>query len=207
MSLGHGASIVKSNLKLLFDRDNTKSYVGTGSTWTDLIRKTSYTSNVGNETWMGGTSTGLTISIVLKKIQTVVGYAEHPVNKWTGTGDASFVLYHFGTTGPSNMLMWYGNRGGVWGSISGSFYGVNGNTYAITLQYNDTTGGQLWVNGAKVGGRVGSGTRATSGASCYVYGPEGTANSLVESCYMWDRELSDSEIKQNFEATRGRYGI
>lgn len=211
MSLGHGVQITRSNLKLLLDRDNIKSYTGSGTAWTDLIRKTTYSnplsSGIGNEAWMGGATSGITISIVLKKIQTYVGYAEHPVNKWTGTSDASFVLYHFGTTGTPNRLMWYANKGGTWGSISGGFTGVNGNTYAITLQYNDASGGQMWVNGVKVGGRTGSGTRGTSSASCIVYGPDGTSSSRIESCYMWDRELSDTEIKQNFEATRGRYGI
>lgn len=212
MACFSGPEIVNSNLQLLFDKSNINSYSGSGTAWKDIVRNTSYSDTLntgcGSETWMGSASSGITISAVINKIGTVVGYAEHPVNKWINTTDASFVLYHFGTTsGATDLFKWYGNRGGTWGSISDGFTGVNGSKYAITLQYNDTTGGQLWVNGSKIGGRFGAGTRADTATSMVIYGPVGSSYSSVETCYAWNRELTDNEIKQNFEALRGRYNI
>jgi len=213
MAVFAGPKIVNDDLKSAFDITNNKSYSGSGGTWTDIVRNISYTdpvsAGVGNETWMGSESTGITISIVINKIATFVGYAEQPVSKWSGTTDSSFTLYHFGTTagGVINNIFWYANVGGTWRDISGRLVAVNGNKYAITLQYNDTSGGQMWVNGAKLGGRVGSGARANSTSPLKIIGPTGSASSKVENFYMWNRELSDSEIQRNFEAIRGRYGI
>lgn len=213
MSLGHGASISTSGLRSVFDKSNIKSYSGSGSAWTDIVRRQTYTNTysigAGSESWMGSESSAITISLVIKKIGTVTGYAEHPVNKWSGTTNASFVFYHFGTTAGNNkdFFRWYGNRGGTWAGLSSGFCGTNGAIYAMTLQYNDATGGQLWVNGIKIGNRTGSGARADTTAQLLIYGPTGTSTSVVENFYMWNRELTDNEIQQNFNALRGRYGI
>lgn len=211
MSLGHGASIVRGNLRSTFDDSSIKSYLGTGTAWTDVIRQITYDNpqgvGAGTDSWMGSVSPGITISLTLSKLGTFVGYAEHPVSKWSGTTNASFVLYHFGTTGTPDQLMWYANRGGTWASISSGFTAQNGRDYIITLQYNQTTGGQLWINGNKVGSRTGSGARADTTAPLLVFGPVGSSTAKVRNFYMWDRELTDSEVKQNFEALRGRYGL
>jgi hypothetical protein len=213
MACFSGPEIDNTNLRAVLDKSNNKSYSGSGATWTDLVRNTTYTDTIsagaGNETWMGSDSSGITISLVINKIDTFVGYAEHPVNKWINTTDASFVLYHFGTTagGLLNAFVWYGNVGGTWRDIGSRLNAVNGTRYAITLQYNDASGGQMWVNGNKLGARVGSGTRANSTNPLKIIGPVGSASSVVENLYMWDRELTDNEIRQNFEVIRGRYGI
>ena len=215
MACFSGPEIPNNGLKSLFDRSNPNSYAGTGTTWKDLIRNISYTNTVnsaGSETWMGSESSGITISVTLYKIGTLVGYAEQPVSNWSGTSDASFVLYHFGTTSEVNVdrIRWYANRGGVWGVISGNFLGTNGNKYVIILQYNDTSGGQLWVNGSKIGTRTGSGIRANSASPLRIIGPDtsqGNGTSLVENCYIWNRELTDGEVIQHFEAIRGRYNL
>lgn len=211
MSLGHGASIVRANIKSHFDSGNVKSYSGTGSNWIDLQRLQSYTDTMtvgaGSESWMGGESSEITINATIEKKGSFVGYAEHPIKKWTGTSDASFVLYHFGTTGGDGLFTWYGNRNGVWGVMSSGFYGTNGKTYIMSLQYNDLTGGQLWVNGQKIGSRVGSGVRANNAAQLQIFGPIGSTSVAVKNFQMYNKELSDSEVVKNFEALRGRFGI
>jgi len=211
MSIHAGPNIADTGIRLLFDKSNTSSYSGSGTAWTDIIRKSTYTNTLsigaGLDPWLGSESSGITINVALKKLGTFVGYAEHPISKWNNTLDASFVLYHFGTTGPANSIMWYGNRGGSWGNISDGFTGENGKTYLITLQYNDLTGGQLWVNGVKIGSRSTPGIRATSSAELKIFGPVGSSTAIVDSCYMWSRELSDAEVLQNFNSMRGRYGI
>jgi hypothetical protein len=211
MSLGHGSSLVRLNLKSNFDAGNIKSYSGTGTAWLDLQRLQSYSNTMeigaGSESWMGSSSSEITINTVIDKKETFVGYAEHPIKKWTGTSDASFVLYHFGTTGGSDLFMWYANRNGAWGPISGGFYGVNGQKYIMTLQYNNTTGGQLWINGSKIGSRTGSGSRANSADNLKIFGPIGSSSIAIKNFQIYDRELSDLEINQNFNALRGRYSI
>lgn len=216
MACFSGPEIPNNGLKSLFDRSNPNSYAGTGTTWKDLIRNISYTNTVnsaGSETWMGSESSGITISVTLYKIGTFVGYAEQPVSKWSGTSDASFVLYHFGTTSGASFIdrvRWYANRGGVWDAISEMSYIQNGSKHHITLQHNNTSGGQLWINGNKFGSRTGPGVRANSTNPLKIFGPDmsqGSGTTLVENCYIWNRELTDIEIRQHFEAIRGRYSL
>lgn len=209
MSCISGASIVNEGLLINFDVGNIKSYSGT--TWLDLQRRQTYSDTMvigaGSEDWMGSNSNEITINAVIDKKETFVGYAEHPIKKWTGTADASFVLYHFGTTGSPNLLVWYANRNGAWGPISGGFYGVNGTKYLMTLQYSDTTGGQLWINGSKIGSRTASGPRANSIDNLKIFGPIGSSSIAIKNFQLYNRELSEVEIKQNYEALRGRYSL
>jgi hypothetical protein len=222
MALAHSPKIITSGLNFVTDSTNPKSYSG-GSTLTDLINSKSYNIDLVN----GGTNianadvasymnniTAITIDIWLEKTSTVVGYAFHPVNKWNaGTTEASFVLYHFGTTsGSDNFFNWYGTGSlSGWSTLSDGFYGVNGRKYNIVLQYSSANGGQNWVNGAKNGGRItGKGTLgvAASPGVFQIQGPnEYFAGHKVLAVKVYNRELSDNEIVQNFNALQGRFGI
>lgn len=212
MAINYNASTVLTSLKSCYDYSNPKSLINS-TTWKDLIRGTVSTTsgadtNIGNEPWMNGNGNQMTILTVIDKKGTHVGYAEHPVNKWIDTTDASFVLYHFGTTsGEDNNFRWHANAGGTWKNISNSFMGVNGNKYIIVLQYNALNGGQLWINGAKVSSRAGSGTIASTTNPALLRGPQGSVTAQVLAFQFWDRELSDNEIILACANYKHRYGI
>ena len=88
----------------------------------------------------------------------------HPINKWGGTTDANFVLYYFGTwSGATPQLRFYANRGGVWGSVSGSYQNPPlGEWTHVAWTYNSVTGGQLYINGNTQGSKTGSGILTTN---------------------------------------------
>ena len=216
MAVYSGPEIVNNGLVFVADVGNIKSYSGSGDTWKDIQQDvtstgTSVPSFFNNPDWSSNV-THLTVTSVVSVLGYDTGYAYHPISKWVGTTDATFVLYHFQnfqSNNSQNRFMWYGNRGGVWSSLSNSYTGSPGNTYMFTLQYNSTTGGQGWVNNNKISGRVGSGVLGTSTASIRIDGGplarSGIHNTLA--AWIYDRELTDQEIQQNFEATRSRYGI
>jgi hypothetical protein len=68
------------------------------------------------------------------------------------------VLYYFGTTsGQDRYVTLYANAGGTWQTL-GSGYTLNPNTwYSVIVTYGSSAGGQLYVNGQKVGGLGASG--------------------------------------------------
>lgn len=220
MALAHSPKIVTDGLSFAVDDSNIKSYTG-ASTFSDLISSKQYTITAGaginvpnaDVTYMNSI-TAITVDVWLEKLSTVVGYAYHPVNKWNGgTTEASFVLYHFGTTsGSDNLLNWYGT-GSIsgWTTLTNGFTGVNGRKYNIVLQYSSANGGQNWVNGAKNGSRItGKGTLgvASSPSVFQIQGPtEVLTGHKVLAVKVYNRELSDNEIIQNFNALRGRFGI
>ena len=78
----------------------------------------------------------------------------------------------------------------------------------MTFQWNSSTGGQVWLNGNKVGGRSGSGLLGVSGTgSMVVFAPTTNLYSAVHHASLYSRELTDEEVVNHYRAIRGRYGI
>ena len=213
-------SIVTDGLTMAFDSTFSGSYpAGNGSTIYDLTGGTAYSGNIyGNPSWANNMS-NLTICLLLTKTSTGTGYANHPINKWNTAYNvnASFILYHFENYQSNNQdgfLGWYGygtNSG--WANIG--TYGFTrltvGQTKWVALQYNSTQGGQAWVNGSKSGGRSGNnGTLGPTTSTTYdmnIYMPyEGSqiGTGYVSHILFYNRELTDAEMVQNYNAVSSR---
>ena len=204
-------NISTSGLTLCVDGDLTLSYPKSGVIWHDLsINKydgsgDSLTTVFGNYDWANNI-TGITISTIVEKKATSTDYAEHPINKWnSGTGNASFVLYHFGDyqgDGQDGIFSFYFTSAdnGWAGLYVGTL--VTGQTAHFSFQWNSVTGGQAWYNGVKVGGgRYGSGLLGIGGnSSITIYGPSGTNYSKVHHAAIYNRDLSDNEVIQDYYA-------
>lgn len=217
MAASSGPKISKNQLKFIVDIQNKNSYSGSGDVWTNIIENYSSTgsnptSSFNSPSWLSSSPLSeLTVMCVLTILGTDTAYAYHPIRKWIDTTDATFVLYHFQQFSDNlrtYKLGWYANAGGVWQGISPWYQAAVNNTYHIAIQYNSASGGQMWVNGSKVGTRTGAGTLMNNNTNIQIDGP--TARSGIhqtKSASIYDRELSDNEIIENFEAIRGRYGI
>jgi hypothetical protein len=210
-------SIVTNGLTMAFDSTYSGSYpAGGGSTIYDLMSNNSYSDTIfGNQSWANNIS-NLTICLLLTKTSTGTGYANHPINKWNTAYNvnASFILYHFENYQGNNqdgVLGWYGygtNSG--WANIG--TYGFTtmtvGQTKWVALQYNSTQGGQAWVNGNKSGGRSGNnGTLGPTTSTTYdmqVYIPSQIGTGYVSHILFYNRELTDTEMIQNYNAVSSR---
>lgn len=203
MSVSAGPKLNITNLELIADVDNKKSYSGSGTTWYNLIDGL----NASRDMDIFDGSSAFTVSIVIDIIGTGTGYAWQPISKWTGTTDAAFSMYHFGAftdNARTFLLTFYANAGGVWGGISGQFRASPGNTYHIVLQYNSTTGGQLWANGVKIGGRTGSGiVGSTTAPINYSAGALNVSGiHRIESAQLYSREISDTEVLELYRTLK-----
>lgn len=213
MGVSYNPKIVTDGLQFCTDINNIKSYVGSGSTQSDLISKSLSTDGAyANNPSLNGMS-GFTGFCVLDITGTDTGYAYHPISKWnTGTTDASFVLYHFQQFSDNlrtNFLGWYANAGGSWGVLS-NWYDASIGRYISTIQYGSSVGGQHWINGSKYSTR--SATRGNLGSGTgnividgHVTGRTGIHKVLFVALY--NRELSDSEIDMNHIVLSRRFGI
>lgn len=217
MAVFAGPEIENQNLQIAVDSFNPKSYA-TGDTWKDMVSNvvstsTSIPSVLNSPTWLQNEPVlELSIIAVVHLLGTSNAYAYHPVNKWTGTNNATFVLYHFQEFTDNlrtYMLQWYANRGGVWGDISNPFIGAANNHYCVGLQYNANTGGQLWINGNKISGRRGSGALANNNITVKIDGGPQPRVGIhhTKQVYMYNSELADSEMIQVYESLKGRYDI
>lgn len=205
MGVVYNQIVPMSDLQLSLDASNLKSYTGSGSTWKDLVSNTNFTS--ANYPWTNNISQ-LTICAVVEKTGNDPGYASHPINKWNGgTGNASFVLYHFGATGGQGNFNFFYTAGTTWTGQFATTLSV-GQKAHLVFQWNATTGGQVWVNGVKIGGRANSGILGVAGSSALnISGPVSDGFTKVHHASFYSRDLSDIEVLQHYRSIGKRFGV
>ena len=223
-----GPQIVTSGLVLHLDAGNTKSYPGTGTTWVDksgngkngtLVNAPTFNSTNGgsivfdgvNETINFGTGNTFfplpqfTIDIWFKSLGTV---------PTTGTTPGLFG-FTFGIRADiysSSLFFSVDNGidlGGV--SISGTFISDN-KWYNATFYHTGTNMG-IYINGV-FGNSI---NRTWSGTSRWPTNgwnlgrdnnnPNQFYPGHIASCKIYNKVLTATEVLQNFNATRSRFGI
>jgi hypothetical protein len=226
MSRVHGASIIREGLVLHLDAANTKSYPGSGTIWSDLsgnqndgtlVNGVGFSSdNKGALVFDGvndwgslGTSNNLipqftTISLFLK----LNSYSSRPHLFGRGEGGIGHFYMVIETSG---VFRFYNDIGSgwsflqplnftfplnVWYNIICTFDGLNvqiyGNSVLLAQQSRIGQLRQYTTNETKIG-------RILTGSN-YI-------NGSVSNINLYNRALTAAEIRQNFEGTRGRYGI
>ena len=218
--------IVTSGLTFAIDAGNLVSYGGVGTTVYDLTATSATGTLTNGPTWTylsGGTfsfdgtddnlnfssypilTNNLTLSFWFRTTVIPSGY-KGIVTTWT-SGQASQSSYgvqfkNDGTLEPVRPV------GSNWNVITSSTNVTNGNWYHCTVVYN-TSGTFLYLNSVlnasnsatgnlntPLGFRIGSDISGTN-----------NWNGSVSNVQIYNRALSESEIKQNFEAYRGRFGV
>ena len=103
---------------------------------------------------------------------------------------------------------WGGNGGGGNLFVTGGS-GLSTNTwYHLAFTFDGTTG-YGYLNGTQTTGNIGSngGTIGINMLSAYSGGGGEYLNGSIGAAYIYDRALTATEVRQNFNALRGRYGL
>jgi hypothetical protein len=227
MSFAHSPKIVTDGLVLSLDAGNTKSYVSGSTTWFD---KSGFSNNgtlVNGPTF----NTGSGGSIVFDGIDDYADCGNNPVLNFTtnftiGTwvnANATQASVDSGILGKitSNdaylgYMLWF--TGGrivtlyIRGNSLGSTFSLGSNIwYYVVGTYNGTTA-SLYINGV-LNSSTNLSISANATASNFWVGKYGfidgsrnfTGKIAISQAY--NRALSPSEVSQNFNALRGRFGI
>ena len=213
MSYTNGPKIVTDGLVLCLDAGNNKSYPSSGTSWSDL------SGNNNNGTLTNGpTFTGsFGGSIVFD------GSNDYATNVYSQPAYQSTTSFTWNvwvkpTSAATGTII--GNRGG--GSLDFTKLQNQGyEYYPLTLSYAMTL--NVWQNACVVknqssfyyyinGILVNSGTSSvTRGANpLYLGGDPGAseyAPNSIASVQIYNRPLSASEVLQNYNATKGRFGL
>ena len=215
MGIAYNTSIITSGLRNSTDLSNKKSFVS-GLNIKDIITGGTGSASIPNSSvsWMNAGVREVTITLILTRLTANANYATNPFTKYNGTTDCSFSVYLFGNSAGAaplddGKLRLYSNCGGTWQPV-GDVYSMSINqTVVATWQYNSTSGGQMWINGVKNGGRIGSGIFGTAANTTALVRDTPASNTVLTMNYtsIYDRELTDSEVVQNFNALRGRFGL
>jgi len=223
MSAATSPDIVTSNLVFCIDKADTKvDYYNDPVERAQGIAADSSSNDTVNNFGNGSVSdfmnnySQITIMAWITKNRYHTVYEQHPINKWgpsaSFTNGASIVLYHFGdynSNGDDGEFSWYMGLGGnTWRGSNRVTLEV-GETAFLCYQYTANTGMQVWKNASKIGPRTSTGQGnggTTSDKNLTMYSSDNyTAH--TEQVLIYDRDLSDAEILQNFNAMRGRFGV
>ena len=229
MGVNYNSKIVTDGLVLCLDAGNVKSYPGSGTTWTDLsgngnngalVNGVGYNSdNNGALTFDGvndyidcGNTSSLSAIGGTTNI-TVSGWAHYTAyggggqpysvitvkgNPWTWLLENPYYTFRFRIT-----------AGGADVNIADT------STHLLNIWYNvvgtyDGSNMRIYVNGVLKNTRAQTGTLATNATTAKIGTFQGTNYNLtgrVSNVSIYNRALTPQEIQQNFNATRGRYGI
>jgi hypothetical protein len=227
MGIAYNPKIVTDGLVLCLDAANTKSYSGTGTSWTDLSGNgntgtltngpTYNSSNLGFFQFVTNNFAAIPNNVALDT-QTPTVEVWVKTNATTqngfwfekGTVNSQYSLFQAG-----GNILWRMIIGGSIRNLTTTTatYMNTSNWYQVVGTYTSGTR-RLYINGVLVNFDTQTGTIETNsgGMSIGVYGGFNGSrgyyyNGNLSSCKVYNRALTAEEIQQNFQATRGRYGI
>jgi hypothetical protein len=230
MGIAYNSSIVRDGLVLHLDAANTKSYPGSGTTWTDLSGNgynATLVGTVGHSSTFGGvfsvngsqtsdyirfdvgalaalsSSTAWSLETILR-LDTTAGTTYFHSMARTGN-DNNYVLQK------TNVVFPYAETNTGGGAISFS----SGESLCITVVHNGASQ-LLYKNGVYSGTytaandiTVTEGWVLNQEQDSVVGGfaSDQATDMGVYGVRLYDKSLTAAEVRQNFESMRGRYGI
>jgi|11BtaG_2_1085332.scaffolds.fasta_scaffold06430_4 hypothetical protein len=223
---GFISSIVTSGLVLNLDAGDINSYSGSGTTWVDLsgqgntgtlVNGATYNSADGGYIQFDGTDDYVTTNNTLSDADSLFADSGNSWSTgcWFNTSGNGAINIRGGGFGSSTTYAVYRQsgilrvrlRGGTVNNIDSNF--SNGVWNNIVVTWDGTTS-KSYLNGSFVQNNV-VGTVASQ-ASQFTLGAAGNGsnnrlNGKISQMLVYNRALTASEITQNFDAIKGRYGL
>lgn len=228
---------ISSGLLLYLDAGNPSSYPGSGITWVDLsgngydatLNGPTYSSVDGGSIVFDGSGDYVGVSSIDTTLNALIsGSNDFSVSYWFNpdsfppstyytfayvlfnAGPRSFYLV-FGDSAPVNQFSVRTNQGGTWRSVVQNNSALSINTwYNMVVTYSSSTGFILYQNGTSVDTSSQNGTFSTSGdnpAIGALNGGERFYDGKISQVLIYDKKLTASEVTQNFDTFKGRYGL
>ncbi len=231
MGLGHSPSIVTSGLLVCLDAANIKSYPGSGNYWWDVSNtkmgfdiygSPSLTTLGGATTWRLASdgqyfqANGVSVSSIFNGSNLTLEAVIYPQTDIT-VGDRATIIQSsagFGfycSLNKSNRKLsnyWYSK------SPEGYFESgaaISNNTWNHVVSVWNSADGKIYqyLNNVKTSDNT-SGTSGNINSTQIIIGRESSSRQFsggIALVRMYNIALSDSQITQNFNATRGRFGL
>jgi hypothetical protein len=213
-------NIVRDGLVLYYDISDYRSASFTGTSIYDL----SGFGNTGTLT-NGPTFSGLNDGCLVldgSNDYVLVNNAANILSKTEYTKIAYFYVTSFSTSNNiisggfsgqhafwlfgSNRL--YAGHNGAWNQVTGATTLSLNTWYFGAVTYSSTTGWKLYLNGVEDG--TNANTTTFTGNQEISIGSYSTGNNFtgrIGSAFVYNRVLSATEIQQNYNATKGRFGL
>lgn len=222
MGVAYNPSIVTSGLVLCLDAGNTKSYTGSGTTWTS-IGGGNYTGTLTNGPTYSSTNGGGLIFdgvddyVELNTTNIISGTSSFTIECWFNLVSGSYgeLFGNYGSGYTTNYI-WFATAGLY---INGSVYVPSYTTATQGIHCiastRDSSGNVVTyldgisVNTGVLTASITTGPNFRMGADTNIAGGVGgeQLNGRIYNLKVYNVVLTASQIQQNFQALRGRYGI
>ncbi len=218
MGIAYNTSIVYDSLFLHFDAANTRSYPGSGTSWVDLSRSNTSASIIGITLVGSGATSALSFN------GSYTGPISNVASLQYSTGPRSIMAWVYPTTLSGwNQIFGFGTASfatglaisdaGKWSTYQHNVAAYSGsnastNAWAHLTVTQSTSGWKLYLNGALDNSGANQIT-ATQG-SAYIGGSFQDTEKFIgriAQVFFYNKELTIAEIKQNYHATKKRYGL
>jgi hypothetical protein len=227
MSLAHSPSLILPGLVLCLDAANSKSYPGSGTTWTDLsgngntgtlVNGVGYNgSNLGSLSFDGvndyvdcgsinfTSGTSITIEVWVKPNSSQNTYADILDYNHGATG--GFVIQqNENALNQYYFAYWNGSGFNITPTIT-----LNSNSFNHLVFVKSGTSTIGYLNSVNTIQYTGSSNINCSGYALhigrFVAGAGREFNGNIYSCKVYNRALTAAEVQQNFNALRSRFSI
>jgi hypothetical protein len=228
MAYNNGPTIVRNGLVLALDAADPLSYPGSGTNWKDLSGNNKNGTLLNGPTFDNGNGGSVVFDGVNDIVNLGIGNTFFPIPQFTidiwfkssGTVDTTGTTpglfgFTFGiraNIGPGSLFFGVDNGTDLNGlSISGTFRTDN-NWYNATFYHTGANMG-IYINGIFIN----STNRTWSGTSRWPTNdwnlgrdnnnPNQFYPGYISSCKIYNRVLTATEVLQNYNATKGRYGL
>ena len=227
--LAHNPSIVLNGLVLYLDAANIKSYPGSGTTWADLsgngnngtlTNGPTYSSANGGSLVFDGSNDNIQLAGTNFSLNTMTISAWNYSSNFNQNGfifektTNGFVNTQYSLFYNGDNTIYYRTYGlsTIDLTVNTTTAGVVNNQWNNVVATFDGTIKRIYVNGilaatsATLSGTV---TQNTTGAAFIgIYGGGGYPfNGRISNTTIYNRALTATEVSQNYNALRGRYGI
>ena len=216
-------SYVTESLQFYVDAGLTSSYPGTGTTWYDIsensrnltMNSLSYSSNDGGYIIFDGSHTA--DSVATYSINFSNGFTVESVAKFSGSGLEGLFAFNDPTNGNYINVQAQGGTNIRWEvDQSSSLTTTNSLTsstwYHVTCVYegdsNNTSGtARIYINGVE-NNTASLGRSGQSQTSNFELGlHDGNLTGNIALSRMYNKVLNSTEVLQNFNATKNRFGL
>lgn len=233
MGTSYNPSIVKSNLVLYLDIGNKKSYIGSGTNWIDLTKNKcngtltnspTYNSSYGGYLSFNGTnqyinlgSNTLGLDLSDKSFQCWINKttanAKGIIDKDFDTSPGNYGGWGFWIQ--NNNKLWWWNHSNL-DLFDNGIAITNGVWTNVAVTWNNTSKtATFYVNGVlsssqtntSIIEKVSTGATFVIGNSRQAAGNSAYFDGGISQAIAYTKVLNNNEIKQNYIATKGRFGL
>lgn len=227
MGMYRGPRIITEDLILYLDAGNDKSYTGSGSSWNSLLggysgtlaNAPTFTSSFPKHFTFNGSNqmvnTNLPNSVLGESFSLICVFTKQGNNSITAISDRIFTANRTATA-TKWCLGWRQNGNlsfaGTGGSETLASFSIPTGVFIFCgLSYNNNVYSMFINNELVVNGSSAGVTNTTNFENIAIAGrPDNSdrfMNGKLAIAMIYNRNLSNSEILQNFNALRGRFGL